>query len=321
MTTQIASPAICPPYGTTPAPPTAPMTSKAICSTRVGEPSAGTSSAPEDAQARATTMNAQGVVTPPMELRNAPIVSALWACPQSRALTPYNAEGWQDLLITLNIAHKFPTLVDQLMHSFCMLAPNITRSFTPPNNPLIYVHRDTFNTILHKEFSKQWYIGPYTQDLLESLIGPFQSLPLSIIPKPGKPGKFHLIQNLSYPNTPRLGEPLSINSQVDPALFPCEWGSFHTTCVLMLALPPGCQGVTRDITKAYCTVPLHPSQWLALMVCITDEPALFAVDTSLCFGYRPSAGTYGLVHDTGLKVLWAASLGPVIAWVDDHLFI
>ena len=87
MTAQIASPAICPPYGTTPAPPTAPTTSKAICSTRAGEPSARTSSAPEDAQARATTMNAQGAVTPPMELRNAPVVSTLWARPQSRALT------------------------------------------------------------------------------------------------------------------------------------------------------------------------------------------------------------------------------------------
>ena len=207
------------------------------------------------------------------------------------------------------------------MHSFRTLAPNITRSFTPPNNPSINIHCDAFNTILHKEFSKQRYIGPFTQDLLKSLIGPFQSSPLSIIPKPGKLGKFRLIQNLSYPNTPRLGEPLSINSQVDPTLFPCEWGSFHTACALVLALPPGCQGATRDVAEAYCTVPLHPSQWPALMVRIADEPALFAVDTSLCFGYRPSAGTYGLVRDAGLEVLQAAGLGPVIAWVDDHLFI
>ena len=97
-----------------------------------------------------------------MELRNTPIISALRAHPQNRALTPYNAEGWQDLLITLNIVHKFPTLVDQLMHGFRALAPNITRSFTPPNNPSINIHRDAFDTILHKEFSKQRYIGPFT---------------------------------------------------------------------------------------------------------------------------------------------------------------
>lgn len=53
---------------------------------------------------------------------------------------------------------------------------------------------------------------------------------------------------------------------------------------------------------------------------IADEPALFAVDTSLCFGYGPSAGTYGIVRDAGLDIFQAAGIGPVIAWVDDHFF-
>ena len=53
---------------------------------------------------------------------------------------------------------------------------------------------------------------------------------------------------------------------------------------------------------------------------VTNEPALFAVDTSLCFGYRPSAGTYSTVRDAGLDIFRAAGIGPIIAWVDDHLF-
>jgi hypothetical protein len=159
------------------------------------------------------------------------------------------------------------------MHGFCVRAPTITQSFTPPNNSSIFVHYGTFNEILHKEFTKQWYIGPFTQDALETLIGPFQSSPLNTIPKPGKPGKFHLIQNLSYLNSPGLNETLFINSQVDSALFPCEWETFHTTCTLIHILPRGSQGATRDVAKAYHTIPLHPSQWPALIVRVANEPA------------------------------------------------
>ena len=215
---------------------------------------------------------------------------------------PYNADGWREILIKFKLYHKHPALLEQLMHGFCVWAPIITRSFIPPNNPSITVHHDAFNEILHKEFTKQRYIGPFTQDALKSLIGPFQSSPLNKIPKPGKPGKFHLIQNLSHPNTPRPDEALSINSQVDSALFPCKWGTFLTTCALIHTLPQGSQGATRDIAEAYHTIPLHPSQWPALVVRIANEPALFAVDTSLCFGYGPSAGTYGMVRDAGLDI-------------------
>jgi hypothetical protein len=206
------------------------------------------------------------------------------------------------------------------MHGFRVRAPTITRSFTPPNNPSINVHHDTFNKILHKEFTKQRYIGLFTRDALEALIGCFQSSPLNIIPKPGKPGKYRLIQNLSHPNSPRPGEALSINLQVDSSLFLCEWGTFHTTCTLIHTLPRGSQGATRDVAEVYRTIPLHPSQWPALVVHVANKPALFAVDTALCFGYGPSAGTYGTVRDAGLDIFRAAGIGPVIAWVDDHFF-
>lgn len=76
-----------------------------------------------------------------------------------------------------------------------------------------------------------------------------------------------------------------------------------------------------DVAEAYCTIPLHPSQWPTLIVCIADEPTLFTVDMCLCFSYGRSAWTYGTIHDAVLDVLQAAGVGPVITWVDDHLFI
>jgi len=200
-------------------------------------------------------------------------------------------------------------------------APIVAHSFTPPNNPSITIHQEAFNTIVYKEFEKDRYIGPFTHNQLEQTIGFFQSSPLTIIPKAGKPGCFRLIQNLSYPNIPSHGGILSINSQVDSNLFPCTWGTFATTCTLIYSLPPGCQGATRDVAEAYRTIPLHSSQWPALVVRIGENPPTFAVDTALCFGYGPSAGTYGGLRDVSLDIMRAAGIGPIITWVDDHLFI
>ena len=84
-------------------------------------------------------------------------------------MTPYNTDRWNDLLILLNIAHKYPKLIDQLIHGFHVWAPAITHSFIPPNNPSISIHHNMFNKMLQKEFAKQQYIGPFSQDALEPL--------------------------------------------------------------------------------------------------------------------------------------------------------
>lgn len=186
------------PYGITQHPCTACTTHKDNCSTKADEYFAGISNTSMDTQAKGTTTSAQAMGTPTTEPRNAPSTSTLSAHLQSKAVTLYNVDGWWDLLIELNLLHKHPALLEQLMHGLHVWTPTgtITQSFTPPNNPSITVHLDTFNKILHKEFTKQQYIGPFIQDALETLVRPFQSSPLSIIPKSGKPGKFHLIQNL-----------------------------------------------------------------------------------------------------------------------------
>ena len=92
--------------------------SKSACSTRVDESSVGTSNAPADARAKVTTTSAQAVEMPITEHRSASSVSTLPARLLSKALTPYNADGWRDLLIEFHLSHKHPTLLDQLMHGF-----------------------------------------------------------------------------------------------------------------------------------------------------------------------------------------------------------
>lgn len=54
------------------------------------------------------------------------------------------------------------------------------------------------------------------------------------------------------------------------------------------------------------------------MVRISEDE--FCVDTCTAFGMGPSAGAYGHVADAGVDLLRAQGLGPIVKWVDDHLF-
>ena len=101
------------------------------------------------------------------------------------------------------------------------------------------------HNIIHKEIAKGRYIGPYSLLIIEAVIGPYQSSPLSIIPKPGKPGKFRLVQNFSFPANPSPSNPSpSINSYIDATDFPASWGKFSIVYLLISRLPPGSELAT-----------------------------------------------------------------------------
>jgi hypothetical protein len=87
---------------------------------------------------------------------------------------------------------------------------------------------------------------------LQDLIGPFQTSPLSIIQKLGKPGKFRLIQNFSFPHALNTHfQSPSINSHIDADNFPTTWGKFETVYKLIVMLPPESKAVTQDVAEAY----------------------------------------------------------------------
>lgn len=196
--------------------------------------------------------------------------------------------------------------------------PAISTTYTPANSPSILEHHEAFSTILNREFSTGRYIGPLSRVETESLIGPFQTAPLSLVPKPGKPGKFRLVQNLSFPLHPS-STISSINSSVDSNLYPCTWGTASTICLLIWYLPPGSQAAVRDVAEAYRTVPLHPSQWPGLVVRTGSDD--FAIDSSFCFCFTAAAGSYGEVADAGADIFRSQGMGPMSKWVDDHLFL
>jgi len=196
-------------------------------------------------------------------------------------------------------------------------APHLLSDPTKPSFPSTVSH--AFDHILEHELAMGRYIGPFTHSDLEALIGPFQTSPVSIIPKAGRPNKHRVIQNFSFPLqvSPHSPQP-SINSLVNSDDFPCTWGTFETVCTIIRNLPPGSQAATRDVAEAYCTIPLLPSQWPATVVRTDDD--FFYVDTCTSFGMGPSTGAYGHIADAGADLFRAIGIGPLTKWVDDHLF-
>lgn len=237
----------------------------------------------------------------------------------ARPLSPYQASEWALQLDAANLTVKYSNLAHMFNYGFHAGLPTIISTYTPPNNTSVLEHYNELVKAINLEFSKGRYLGPASKAQIEEILGPFQSSPLSIIPKPNKPGKFRIIQNFSHPHAPSKGIS-SINSAILSDQYPCTWGTFGTISLLLETLPPGSEGAVRDVKEAYRTVPFHPSHWPATVVRLPGKD-LFAIDTQNAFGLASGGGVYGNVADAGADLMRAHGLGPVSKWVDDHLFL
>ena len=217
--------------------------------------SAATGTKPSDAKTNppVTSTSVPGAEKHRTELSNAVLQRRL------KLLTPLIANQWEHDLYITKLHTKYPQIPEYIRHGAHAGIPQIHQSYTPLNKKSTESLAEIFNEMIHSEFAKGRYIGPFSQEQLERKIGPFQSSPLSLVPKAGKPGKYRLIQNLSHPHT---NQPIpSINAQLNSDNFPCTWGTFQTMCALIRHLPRGAQAATRDISEAYRIIPLHENQW------------------------------------------------------------
>ena len=272
---------------------------------------AQTGNAPRDA-------TAQDIVT------NAPAVEARSTAHKTvpphnlEITTPLQHEGWSRLLTKHRLLVKYPNIPKYIQQGTDAGIPRITRTYTPPNCPTIYEHSTAFEEIVNREFDKGRYAGPFTCAEVEKRIGPFQTSPLSMVPKAGKPGKFRLIQNLSFPRNNPIAQ--SINHALDSDAFPCTWGTFSTICTLIDTLPPGSQGACRDIAEAYRIIPLAPDQWPGMVVRLAGSDE-FGINKCNSFGSATAGGLFGLFADALADIFRAEGIGPTCKWVDDQTFI
>jgi hypothetical protein len=237
--------------------------------------------------------------------------------PKFSTRTPYHANEWHTSLESHNLLSKYRHIPISLQHGFNAAIKYIDRTFTPSNNESVSMYHDVFQKTIEHEFSTGRYEGPFSQQQVEDILGPFQSSPISIVPKPNKPGKYRIIQNFSSPYTSNEG-PRAINADIISLDFPCTWGTFETICTTILHLPPGSQAAVRDIAEAYRTIPIKPTQWPGTVVRISQSQ--FAIDKCLAFGCSSSAGVYGNLADASADIFRAEGIGPISKWVDDFVF-
>ena len=245
------------------------------------------------------------------------------AAPELRTLSPpmpYKADSWKHALHEAGLFICFIQVPSGICNGFLIDFPTLSSTQSPPNKDSVLMYADKFQKMIDHELIKRRYIGPFSQSQLLALLGPFQSSPISIIPKPGRPGKFRIVQNFSFPISPSARYPNpSINSYINAVNFPTLWGTFFIVYLLISRLPPSSEAETWDVAEAYHTIPLHPSQWSAAVVRANHNDLY--VDTCAAFGTTPSTGVYGHVADAGTEIFRSQRIGPMDKWVDNHIFL
>lgn len=182
---------------------------------------------------------------------------------RTRAFTPLRAAGWATALNTAGLSQRYPSLVQNIAAGFSVGFPTISQTYSPLNHPSLITHASAFAASVTHELVTKRYLGPFSQTEVESLIGPFHTSPLSIIPKPHKPNSFRIIQNFSFPYNP-VGDVSSMNAGINSDLYPCTWGTFTVVSLLFSQLPPGSQAAVRDVAEAYRSIPPSgQAQWCA----------------------------------------------------------
>ena len=253
-----------------------------------------------------------------VESRVTTLRSALSAALEIRS-SPLLPDCWDRLLIAFGLHSRYPSVAHGIRHGFSLGFVPVLSTFCPPNSSSLSQFDTHFRSLVDNEFACGHYLGPYSRSDLESHIGPFQSSPLSLIPKPHNPNKLRLVQNMSYPFVPR-GDIMSVNFSVNSSAFPCTWGSFAVFSLLISMLPPGSQLACRDISEAFRTIPLCPSQFPSTVVHLSNTEDILTLDRAAMFGARACPGVYGLVADAGADIMRLHGIGPVVKWVDNNVF-
>ena len=196
-------------------------------------------------------------------------------------------------------------IVEGVRHGFNVGAsPPPTSTYIFKNHASSNAKPEFIDEYIDKERTAGRYLGPFTPQALEQLIGPFRTSPLGLVPK-STPGAFRMIQDMSFPrNDPNIS---SVNAGIDSDAFPTEWGSFSSLSELILSLPTGCVAAAFDISAAYRITPITPSQ--QMWFCVHWRERLY-LDLAVAFGMASSAGVFGSIADMLVAIYRKAGFRP-----------
>ncbi len=159
---------------------------------------------------------------------------------------------------------------------------------------------------LNKEIQKNRIAGPFKECPIKNLM----VSPIGLVPK-SEPGKFRLIQHLSYP------EGDSINDKIDPAICTVKYTSFDEAVRMVVCVGKGALMAKADIESAFRLLPIHPADFQLLGIKVQDD---YYVDRALPMGASCSPA---LFEKFSTFVEWVArreaATDRVIHYADDFL--
>ena len=141
---------------------------------------------------------------------------------------------------------------------------------------------------------------------------PLQISPFGIIPKKSKPGKWHLIIDLSSPAG------WSVNDGIEKELCLMSYISIDRVVDYILRFKPGALMAKIDIKQAYRNIPVHPDDRHLLGMQWKEE---ILVDKVLPFGLRSAPIIFSAVADALQWVIENKGANPVFHYLDDYITV
>lgn len=232
-----------------------------------------------------------------------------------KVTTPLRADEWYGALKGCSLLQQFQDVPIGLTSGFKTgVSSYLTTHYIPKNHNSALSSPQVVDAHILKELELKRYSGPFSVSQLLTLIGPFRTAPLGVVPKSNS-DKARVIQDLSFPRNDATHA--SVNSEINSDDFPCEWGSFAQCYFLVAKAPVGSQVAVFDVDSAYRNIPVHPEDQPHFCVSWKDQ---VYIDHCVAFGSASSAGLFGRVADCIVAILKSLGAQDVLKWVDDIIF-
>ena len=207
-------------------------------------------------------------------------------------------------------SNKTKYLVDGFREGFRLEHVGEVSSVEPVNDPSVLTYQDQVQLKIDKELQAGRMLGPFDHP-------PFPQChisPIKIVKK-SEPGKFRLIQNLSWPY-----DDSSINSQIPDESKSVKYTSVRKAIKLIMSFPKGSFTRKTDIQHAFKLIPIHPSDHHKLVIKFNGK---YYIDLTLPMG----AGSACQIFDsfsTALQAIYEYHVqhdGGAEHYLDDFFFV
>lgn len=139
-------------------------------------------------------------------------------------VTPYKAAGWERALGRLGLLKQYYMLPKLVSEGFFLGAiPIPSQSMVPPVRRLKEGEKEVLEEWVRKELAAKRFEGPLSLSEVERKLGGAVVIsPIHAVPKGSEPGKFRIVENLSWRRSP--ADP-SVNDYLSADVFKTKWGT------------------------------------------------------------------------------------------------